>query len=250
MTTDESASPIKLIDKIPAIISLIGGLSLIISVIYNWGYFVNLGLSYKEIPATLTDHARDTIIWLPKISLLFFGVFVGELINNRIEQGMTEEEIINSSSNPKLIRIFRNSPAIPIVGIALIVPILYFTRVDIPLQAYQFSFIILWFMLHNWLFGHERIIERTSSLFRVLSRWMPAFVIFFGFQGSIGAKKDIEYTKTITVINLSNGTRVSGNQLRSFDKSILLKAIDKNEYFIIPWSAVIDIKLSQPTKKI
>ena len=75
--------------------------ALILSIIYDWGFFFALNIGFIDIPTSIGDHIRSALIWLPKTLFSFFIVFAIEFINQRIERGLTEEEIILSSKKPK-----------------------------------------------------------------------------------------------------------------------------------------------------
>jgi len=92
------------------IISLALPIGFLCSVIYNYGYFYALDFSINEIPLTLVDYTETTLLWSIPAFLLFLSASVIELILRRLEHGMTEEEIIESTNNPEKTRKFRNAP--------------------------------------------------------------------------------------------------------------------------------------------
>lgn len=173
--------------SIPTFISFFGALILCLSVAYDYGYFLTLGMSFSEIPTTVSDHIRGSLTWIPRTLIVIFVVLVFELFNRRVEQGMTEEEIIQSSSKPKLVKIIRESPKYLIIPLALFVPLTIFIDIDIPIQAFQFSLIIIWFIIHNFFFGHQRVIDRSTKEFYLFTRWIPAVLVYVVFNGIIAA---------------------------------------------------------------
>jgi len=43
--------------------------------------------------------------------------------------------------------------------------------------------------MHNFFFGHKRILERTTKEFYLFSRWIPAIMIWTVFNGAISTTK-------------------------------------------------------------
>ncbi len=173
-------------------LSLISAGVLTLSVTYDYGYLLRLGVSFAEAPTTLSDHIRGSLVWLPHALITVFGVFALELFNRRVEQGMTEEEIIATSSNPKKIKWLRESPWYLVIALAASILVLYFFtdfyyENPFRLQMLQFSLVVSWFVFHHIAFSHPRIIERTSKGFYLVTNWCPAAMIFVVFQGYISA---------------------------------------------------------------
>lgn len=91
--------------KIP-IISFLTSTLLVLSVVYDFTYLSALNLSFSQIPTTISDHIRSALLWAPLLFLGLFAYFFFEMLLKRAEKGMSEEEIINTSPNPKFTRIF------------------------------------------------------------------------------------------------------------------------------------------------
>ena len=227
-----------LLNKLPSLISIFGALILSLSIVYDYGFFTTLGSSFSEMPTTLSDQLRSSLTWIPTTLTAVLSVFVLELFNRRIEQGMTEEEIIQSSPTPKFTAWFRNSPKYLIIALALSVPFALFFDIVLPIQAWQFSLIIIWFLLHNLLFGHERIVQRTSREFRTLIRWVPAILLFIAFQGAITANNIKAGSGAEYVFKLEK-TEIVGTLVRTFDKYYLLWNKDKEKIVLLSANKVV-----------
>ena len=44
---------------------VIGSLSVIVSFVYDWGFFAALGISFADAPTTISDHIRSWLVRLP-----------------------------------------------------------------------------------------------------------------------------------------------------------------------------------------
>ncbi|WP_157234679.1 hypothetical protein WKI13_09145 [Teredinibacter turnerae] len=215
------------LSKLPILISVFGALVLILSIAYDYGYFMVFGVGFSEIPTTLSDHLRSSLTWIPNTLLVAFGVVALELFNRRVEQGMTEEEIIQTSPTPKFTAWFRDSPKYPIIALAVFAPFSFIFNIDLPLQAWQFSLIIIWFIFHNFLFSHERVLERTSKEFYLFSRWVPAILIFVVFSGAVAANNIKEGGGQKFVFELEKD-KFEGALVRAFEKYYLIWGESKN----------------------
>lgn len=237
-------------DSLPVIISTLSAGLLCLSVVYDFGYFSYLGFSFAEAPTTIADHIRSSLLWLPTTALIIFGVFVFELVNRRVEQGMTEEELIESSPTPRFTKWFRDSPKYLIIALALSVPVSRYFGIKLPLQAWQFSLIIIWFIAHNWFFSHPRILERSSTQFFLLSRWVPAVAIFVAFQGVVAAELSIGVNAKQYKIEFSS-KKLEVFLLRTFDEYLLVWHPKSKRHEFIPTSSIrrFSIKTKENSNK-
>lgn len=62
MEAEKSESLVELFSKG---LVLLGPVCIGFSIFYDWGYLYGLGLSFREVPTTITDHVRSAIFWLP-----------------------------------------------------------------------------------------------------------------------------------------------------------------------------------------
>jgi hypothetical protein len=91
-------------------IGLVASFCLAASLLYDWGFYLALDLSFLEVPSVLSDHVRSALLWFPKVAVSLGAMLISEMFLQRIEKGMSEDEIIASSPNPKQTKIFRESP--------------------------------------------------------------------------------------------------------------------------------------------
>ena len=219
------------LNKLPIFISAFGTLVLILSITYDYGYFMVFGISFSEMPTTLSDHLRSSLVWVPSTLRAIFALISIELFNRRVEQGKTEEEIIQASPNPQFTAWFRDSPKYPIIAVAIFSPIAFIFNINVPLQALQLSLIIIWFIFHNFIFSHERMLERTPKEFILFSRWIPAIFIYVVFNGAIAANNIKEGKGKQFIFELKE-RKIEGVIVRAFEKYYLIWNENKNIKFI------------------
>lgn len=213
------------IENIPTLIAAFSALILVLSVTYDYGFLFFLGISFSEVPTSLSDHVRSSLDWVPYMFVGVFIAFILELFFRRVEKGMTEDEIINTSSTPRFTAWFRELPMYFIIAFAIFIPIAHIFKIKLPLETWMFSTIIWWFILHNFFFGHYRIIERTTKLFYFSSLWVPAAILYMVFSGAISAE------------NVTKGNVYTFNVQGEEYDYVLVRSYDK--YFMV-WNPDTD----------
>lgn len=239
------------LNKLPLFISMFGTMILSLSVVYDYGFFTVLGTSFSEMPTTLSDQLRSSLTWIPSTVIAFFAVLIIELFNRRIEQGMSEEELIKSSPTPKFTAWFRKSPLYGIIAVAFMPPLALFFNIVLPFEAWSFTFIIFWFLFHNFLFGHENIIQQTSKEFYMITRWVPVILIFIAFNGAIAANKIKAGAGNTYVLELKK-TIITATLVRTFDKHYLLWNKDLQAISLVNVDQIIKlypVKQQKPSNK-
>ena len=210
-----------MLKNLPRMIGVSGALILILSVAYDYGFFYALGTSFLEMPTTLSDHLRSSLNFIPYAIIILFPAFVIEMLTRRVEQGMTEEEIIKTSSSPEFVARFRYSPMYGLVFLALLFPLALFFNFDVPISSLLLLFIILWFAFNGFLFGHSRIRRRTSKEFILVSMLTPPILAWCAFHGFTDANEIKEGGGPQYVLVLEKKQLV-GTLARSFDKYYLI----------------------------
>ncbi len=241
------------LSKTVGLISISGVLVLSASVVYDYGYFFAFDVDIAEMPTTLSDHLRSSLNWIPYTVALFFGVFIYEMFIRRIEQGKTKKELIQSSPAPQFTAWSWDLHEYFIIFAAFSVPILYFMfDIDVFIQAFQLSSIIIWVLLHKFLYGHERIMRRSSKSVRMLSFLVPPILIFIFFQGGVAADK-IKRGEGNRYVFLTEKDKTTSVLVRTFDKHYMLWDEDKGKIRLLSMNTVIEYypedTKENPTKK-
>nr|VVV06026.1 hypothetical protein AW0309160_03510 [Aliivibrio wodanis] len=235
-----------MIEKLPKYVSALIPIILSLSIVYDFGYFSSLGLSFSDIPTTISDHLRSSIVWLPTALICIFFISIIELFTRRLEQGMTEEEIINNSSNPQRTAKIRKSPFYFITAITVSIPIVYLFGVKIPVVAWQFFWIITWFLLHDFIFGHQRIASQITKEYSLLIRWIPAVILWVLFSGYLAGEQDKGAGNSLATIT-TESVVLEKVILRAYDKFYLLYSPDDEIITILSSGSVLSID-SAPQK--
>ncbi len=125
---------------------LVASISIVLSIIYDWGFFYALGISFGEAPTTIVDHVQSWLIWLPNVLLAAAAFLIGTKLeslfeklislfeklisfffrkrrNIKIEAEKSASKSSNSSQTQPIIKAYRilNSVLLVILGLLLIV---------------------------------------------------------------------------------------------------------------------------------
>lgn len=239
-----------LLGRIGVISAGIPSLSLIASVFYDWGFFFSIGISFAEVPTVIADHFRSWLVWLPDVTICVVFVLLIEMLTRRIERGMTEDEIVASTSNPKWIKKFRDMPfrLIEILGPTLVIVWLLFGG---SLTKLLIGSIISWLLISRWVFSLPLVKQRHSPLFHTLFHWGPPILAFFfwlGFSSGEIAMARSEQTHVPHTKNAHTGTALVLNTtvLRSFEKYFLARSGEGK----IEWIQTKDIHFLEQAIKV
>ncbi len=232
------------LDLIAKLVGLAASISIVASLIFDWGFFFALNLSFLEIPSGLSDHVRSALIWFPKVVTALGGIFVFEMLTRRIEQGMSEEEIIRSSSNPEQTARLRDSPYKLVAYSAVFLVVAYVLVGDILLAMLPFGLIVLWFIFSGWAQSHPRIIKRRPFHLRLAAHFLPPIAIWLFFAGYNDAVRMFQSTVPSSRLTLTNATSPTpATLLRQLDRGILIKDADNTVSFL-PWSEIKKVETS------
>ena len=226
-------------ERIGWLSGVIGSLSVIVSFVYDWGFFAALGISFADAPTTISDHIRSWLVWLPMVATAATFTLVMELLNRRVERGMTEDEIVAFS--PSWVRRVRNTPYYLVAVTGPLTVVLWVVFGESYFKLLVLGLPVCWFIFSKWVFGHPTVSERHSRLFRLFVHWAPAVVIWVFLLGSTSAERDTlppslsRAAYTIHADDASSSRNVE--ILRSFEKWLLVREEDNG----IAWIPVDDI---------
>ena len=234
-----SEAPIPSVIEISTKVFALGATtSLLASLVYDWGFFSALSLSFLEIPSSLSDHVRSTLLWFPKVFASFGGLFVFELLTRRIEKGMTEDEIVRSSPNPECMRRFRAGPSLRLITcISFSVVAVCILAGSVLLHALPFALCGIWLRFSVWAQSAPLIRARRPVAVRLAVHFVPLVIIFLYFSGYTEAVRLYERPAQPAKLTNASSTSETITLLRLLDKGVLVKEASGVIAFR-PWSEI------------
>lgn len=225
-------------------------LAFVCSIVYNYAYFLAFNISLVQIPLTINDIVNSALVWIPAVSIIAASGFIFLLITKRIEQGMTEDEIVQSTSNPARTAWLRELP-FKIMEYGSVVGVVIFILLG---QHFYNSlstvfplFMIFWFWFGKKISDHPRIIERRRVWLQLLIIFAPIIIGFIFVRGYDDAINKISTSNSDSIIYFKNNTSLSAVTLRNLEKGILLRKLNSNVVKFIPWEdiQIIDMQYEE-----
>ena len=221
---------LKELSNLGGIVAAATAISLCASIAYDWGYFRALGIAFGEAPTSIADHARTGLIVLPGVAVAGIGLLLLELFTRRVEDGMSEEELVSSSADPERTAMSRVRPARFIFWTAVVGGLMWaFLGV---VKGLFLAVPVLWFAIMSWVFRHPRLGNALPKSLMMAIFWAPPIFVCLHLYGYAVARSDYmpqPATHRIHVVSasLSNGP-FDGQLMRAFGQWNLVKDLDGN----------------------
>lgn len=219
-------------------LALVAAALLIMSICYDFSYLQAVGLSLYDVPSLTTEHVRSAILWGPGLVLTIFCGIAYELFTRRIENGLTEEEILTRSS-PAIRKFRKSADRLPkfIFSTMLIGTTLFGTS---NLWMY-IAFILAWALLSISVVTHARMGAGHTRLSKLLFCLLPCVFALVGLSGYDAGTKLIAGTTPVWELTIKLGTATTKQAvtgLRRFSSFAI--AVDQGRYVsVIPNDAIL-----------
>ena len=232
----QNASPRPVTERLAAVFAIAASVSVIVSFIYDWGYFSTLGIDYAQAPTTISDHVRSWLIWLPIVITPMLVLLANELLGARLDEGLTDENIRASSRNPRFFRRFRRGPGKGVAFIAVLLTFIWLLLGEVAANVRPVAIPITWVVFARWVFRHPRVGRRHSSGAKDIATYAPAAFFVAFFLGAASAHTEMSQSSTSHRIALATTARGEGEQevrlLRSFQEWILVRDQDEKVVWV------------------
>lgn len=235
MISESSPLTIKALAEMAAVVV---GIGFVVSVIYDWGFVHALSLDFANLPTTTSDHFRSGLLWFPP---LLGGILIYAAVEfqfQRVERGLTEKEIVDSSSNPERMKKFRDGPLKLLAWTVPVYLVAYILIGDVFASVLPVMSAIAWMGFAEWCHSVPLIRQRRNKYVQLGFTFLPVIGIlafFNGYNAAVDAA--VRKPTEITIERQEPLSVVSGNILRTLDKGILLLATN-NAIQFIPWNQV------------
>ncbi len=154
------------IDDLGKLVGLLTAGTFCLSVLFDWGYLEGLGLSFTSVPTTIADHVRDALLWVPGVLTAVVAYVSLELMSRRIEGGLSDEEIVGQSKNPRLTAWLRRSHYKAFVAMSILIIFLNYLFGDAFARGMSLATPLMMYEVIRWSFSHKRVADRFSPLIR------------------------------------------------------------------------------------
>ena len=221
----------QIVQNFASVSGVVASSSILVSFVYDWGFYFALGISFNEAPTTISDHLQSWLVWLPRVIIVVIVLAVYELVTLRIERGMSEEEIVESAKYPLLTRCIRNSPYVILKALGPSVVVIGFLLGEnyVPTLALFTGGIITWFVIASWIFRHPRVNARFSNLSFLSFYWIPPLIMLIFSWGYLSARfAESEYSVSLeySVHELNSVPTIESRKIklvRSYENWLLIR---------------------------
>ena len=234
-----------MLNKLPSLISLFGALILGASVAYDYAFFDIIGTNFREMPTTLADHLRSSLIWIPVVIIIVFLFSTVEVFiiwaEKVIKKIIAERSSKLTQSLLKYAKRLMNIIYLFTFVLIASVPLIKLSfNLDISIGEWTFYVFAFWILFFRYIFEHEEIKQRISNEFRVAILVILSVVIFSGYLGASNAQEITKGGGTKYVFDLGE-TQIVGTLARSFEKNYLIWDKDEKEIKLVNVNEVIQL---------
>jgi len=229
-------------------IAIFVAIGFVVSVIYDWGFFYAIDIVSISLPTTISDHFRTGVVWFPYLLAFVFMFFAVEFQFQRVERGLTEKEIVESSKNPEKLKKFREGPWKLIKWTAPLAVFNYILIGDILSSALPFMLSIMWMSFAGWCYSTPLIQLRRSWETQTAFTFLPIIFIiafFSGYNAAVDAS--VREPKQVNITFSQQSNHLKGDLLREFERGVFILSESDNVTFI-PWGQIKSIETVETYK--
>lgn len=247
-TAASSTSLIEVTERVGKLLGIAAGGLLIFSTAYDFSFLYALGLSFEDVPTTLADHVRSAIVWSPRVAIYVMAFAMYEMFMRKMENGLSEEELIQRSSNPKFTRAFRRSPQVLFAILAILVIVSY-TLFTASSYGVFLASICVWGVLSVEIVRHPRMGVNFSTTGGRLFVVVPIVVIWVGSMGYVRGEGILTSTSPQWTVELKVEQGIEKRQLlglRRFSTSAIIVATDRR-VTVLPSDSIVSAEVIRAT---
>jgi len=226
MTEEPKEDNSKWISSIGSLVAATSALSVLLSVLYEFGYYrLGVGIPIPKIPTAMNDHIKACFMWLPIAIAMITTVFLTILVLKAKEKPNKSPLPPDSNSDKILPYKKCNLKAVPIVLflISTIVSIIFYLS---KVPHYFFVASLAWtsFYIIQYIAAvfSDIFIKKGkySSNVYISAIFFTNIIIYFVTSGYINARSEIEAKEYLYEITLkeTSAPKIRANILRSYDK--------------------------------
>jgi hypothetical protein len=226
---------LELSGKAVAAISFLG---LMVSGIFEWGYFSIIGSEFLRF-AAVSDYIANAVVWLPASTLSLLLGFAIDIIIRRTEHWQSEEQIIRAAADPVALKRARDRPYKLLMFAAILFAAIAVIFLPPPLQTpfYVFAVVVLWPRLVVYVFGHVNAPKiGGAGLFAAI--FVPMILALAYFGGRAQANAALSTKSLPTTLQRSGMQEQRVLILRRFEKGLLVRDANERRIEFVRWEDI------------
>lgn len=231
------------LQSLPTLISGLTATGLLLSVLYDWALLSAVGLDLREVPTTVSDHVRTALLWLPSTVVGLLGYVAVESLTKRIERGLTEDEIVESSPDPPKTRRSRDRPLKVINALAFLALVSFLLWGDAVLNDWlPIVVFVAWLAFSSWVTSAPLIRLRLAPNLRFVLTFVPALLLWFMADGYVEGRQILAANEPTHEIQLiDRPEKVDLVMIRAFSEALVGLDPGTHKAQVFRWNQVTRI---------
>lgn len=215
----DSSNTASVIDNLGKWIAIASATSLCLSLIYDWGFFFALNMTFLEVPSQLSDHVRSALLWLAPVIGIAFIALIFESITTKMSKEKSNDKITKEQTKNKQ-GIIKNTTLLKIsLMLAMIAPFTLFILYGEELiRLLSLSFIAMWAYFCDWIFTKPRSTYFESKSIRIFTFIIPVIIFSTFCMG---------YEKSATIFNAGYLRVTITTQSSTINSAIIVRYLEK-----------------------
>lgn len=223
---------------------IISALLLVASLIYDYAFLWALGLSFNDIPSSISEHIRSAILWSPAAFLYLIIIILYELLIRLSYNGMSEEEILSKKYDAIELRKIKRKQNNIVYGL-FIAGTIYYTFVATDDSWMYLSFMAAYAFIFGLVSTNANMEKLLASRISRILFLAPFFLTMLGNTGFGAGKELLNSKKIIWELNISQKDEVTALKfigLRRFSEFTIAIAENQN-ISIIPNGSILNARM-------
>jgi hypothetical protein len=232
---------------------LSASLSLVCSVIYDYGYFNAIDVSFSEIPISINDHIRSSLLWLP-FAVFSASAYLFLEIWSKRQPPKPDSTTRDTALTRNILTAYKKNKSLPaplwlkvlsLCAMITIIAIFVYSEYipwELRFLLTGFSFMLLWMHFAWWVIVHPRIMSLDKD--RIQGRiFMYAPILIAALAGKGYGDARLAIRGASNTYNLTLKTREQKKFkvkiLRNYEKFVFVN-YSNNRTLILPQVEVLE----------
>lgn len=229
-------------EDVAKIVGLAASLSLPASFLFDWGFFNALGLSLRQVPTSLIDHAKSAVFWFPLALVMGGCIAASQMLLIRLTSQMSPPTLSESKERQDFAARWRSmrkrgrALVVSLVSVGGAFIAVYLVVGDVTLIFLLTGIGFLWVAFAVWSVVHPAGLQRWSADFAILVAFAPpAALVLWGVGDMTGAA--VHFAPLSTKLTVTGSAPQDVAIIRYMDKGLLVRTEAGTAEFF-QWSVI------------
>lgn len=209
-------------------LAILSSASLGVSIVFDYGFYSALNMSFSDVPTQLADHTRSVLIWLPALfSFAVFLIFINLILKAFFPNALKPDEKVGLAGKYRLLYLLA----------LLAVQVLFILYGDRAASLGVFYSVFLYLEFSRYIFSRPNLKDYNNSTVKFIFVVVPVAIYSIHHWGYANAvsyfTSDNHYSNIVNIENKTEKLIV----LRELEKGVLVSD-DSRKISFIQWSEI------------